>query len=121
MRELHELYSSFSQRLYKEMALFEETIIKNSLYSTHKTNYIVNFAKIYRDYSLQLQKTAKINLLNLTRVTAGDITDQEQKLQRKCDLFLKEFQSYLAAEKNYNSNYSTYSDKCALLDQTIRR
>lgn len=28
---------------------------------------------------------------------------------------------YLTAEKTYNAHYSIYSDKCALLDQTIRR
>lgn len=103
------------------MIVFEENIIKNSLYSTEKTNYIINLAKIYREFSVQLEKTSKINLINLTRIRTDDSLAQEQKLQRKCDLFLKEFQTYLAAEKNYNSNYNTYSDKCALLDQTIRR
>jgi hypothetical protein len=46
--EVQELYSSFSQKIHKEMIAFEEKIVKNSLYSTEKTNYIINFAKIYR-------------------------------------------------------------------------
>lgn len=36
-------------------------------------------------------------------------------------MFLKEFQGYLGAEKVYNMHYGAYIDKCALLDQTIRR
>jgi hypothetical protein len=70
------LYSSFSQRIHKEMVVFEENIIKNSLYSTEKTNYIINLAKIYREFSVQLEKTSKINILNLTRIRTDDAQAQ---------------------------------------------
>jgi hypothetical protein len=46
--EVQELSSTFSQKIHKEMIAFEEKVVKYSLYSTEKTNYIVNLAKIYR-------------------------------------------------------------------------
>lgn len=103
------------------MVVFEEQLIKNILYSAHKTNPIVNLAKLYRDFALQLDLTARLNLLSLGRIRSEELVAQEQRLTRKCELFLKEFQGYLAAEKTYNAHYGTYSDKCGLLDQTIRR
>lgn len=50
------------------MTAFEERIIKNTLYSTQKTNEVINVAKIYREFSIQLEKNAKLNLINLQTI-----------------------------------------------------
>lgn len=121
LTELQELYSSYAQRIHKEMVLFEEAVIKHTLYSSAKANPVVNFAKLFRDFAQQVERTARLNLLSLQRIRAEELTVQETRLTRKCELFVKEFQGYLGAEKAYNVHYNTYSDKCALLDQTIRR
>lgn len=68
LTEVQELFSSYAQRIHKEMTLFEETVIKNTLYSASKANPIVNFAKLYRDFALTLDRTARLNLLSLQRI-----------------------------------------------------
>lgn len=50
------------------MIIFEEKIVKNSLYSTDKTTYIINLAKVYREFSIQLERNSKINIINLERI-----------------------------------------------------
>lgn len=118
---MQELHSPFAQKMHKEMTGFEERVVKNSLYSTDRTHYVVNVAKITREFAVQVEKNSKLNLMGLQRARGEEIGKLEQRLQKKCELFLKEYQAYLQAEKGYNHKYKAYSDKCAALDKVIRR
>jgi hypothetical protein len=103
------------------MLAFEEKIVKNSLYSTEKSNYIINMAKVYREFSIQLERNSKINVLNLGHIKHDQIAKQEEKLRKKCEFFLEQFQEYAATEKNFNRTYSAYNLRCNQLDEIILR
>lgn len=61
---VEELSSSFSQKINKEMTRFEEFVIKSSLYY-EKSDHIINLSKLYREFSLQIERNSKLNVINI--------------------------------------------------------
>jgi len=41
--------------------------MKNSLYY-EKSNHIIGLSKLYREFSLQIERNAKLNLISLSKV-----------------------------------------------------
>lgn len=59
------------------MVGFEDKIVHNTLYSNNKIDEIINMAKIYQEFSLQLEKNAKISLISLEKINDKEIVSKE--------------------------------------------
>lgn len=91
-----------------------------SLYS-EKSDHVINLSKLYREFSLQIERTSKVNLLSMQNIKHENINKQEEKLKAKCDKSIKECQEYMELEKLYNNKYSIYSRNCDELTAIINR
>lgn len=76
---------------------------------------------MYREFSLQIERTSKVNLLSMQNIKQESINKQEEKLKAKCDKSIREFQAYMEKEKEYNHKYSIYSKNCDELTVIINR
>ena len=120
MRQVMELSSSFSVRINLDMTKFEEFVVKNSLYY-EKSNHIINLSKLYREFSLQIERASKLNLIGLGQVRQEAIQKQDDKLKQKCGTCVKQFEQYSLQERDYNRKYGVYHKQCDDLTLIISR
>jgi hypothetical protein len=85
--------------------------MKNSLYY-EKSNHIINLSKLYREFSLQIERNAKLNLISLGKIKHEGILKQDDKLKTKCKAVIGEFEHYIVQEKEYNRIFGVYSRHC---------
>lgn len=83
-KRTNQLYSLTSHRISKEMTEFEEKVIRKVLYSTDKSNGIINMGKIYREFAVQLEKASKIGVLKVEQIKQDRIAAQSDRLRRSC-------------------------------------
>ena len=70
------LNTTFAIKINKEMTKFEEFVMKISLYY-EKSDHIINLSKLYREFSLQIERNSKINVLNIQKIKQESIYKQE--------------------------------------------
>ena len=83
-KRTNQLYSLTSHRISKEMTEFEEKVIRKVLYSTDKSNGIINMGKISREFAVQLEKASKIGVLKVEQIKQDRIAAQSDRLRRSC-------------------------------------
>lgn len=120
IKEVMNLSSTFSQKINLEMTRFEEFVMKNSLYY-EKSNHIINLSKLYREFSLQIERNAKLNLISLAKIKQEGIQRQDDKLRAKCEGCIRNFEKNAEQEKEYNTKYVVYSEHCNQLVLIINR